>query len=109
MELNNENKHKQLTPQVRREHRDIKITVDNHTFAGPAINVYPGAHFIINGQEIPTGEYTPDNLPPVPPPATAEVETWSALHFSINNAEVLPFLQEAIEKIDTIIHELAKA
>ena len=107
MDLNNESKHQQFTPQTRIQQRGINLTAGNQTLITRGINIHPGGKFIVNGKEVPLGEYNADNLPPIAPPASAEVATWHSFHFSSNDAKVLPFIKEAVERIDSIVNNLA--
>ena len=107
MELNNKNKHQQLTPQIIHEHRGIKLTTGNSTLTAAGIDVMPGGKFVVNGKEIAPGEYNADNLPVIDPPAEVTGTRWESFYFSSNNEEVLPFLRRAIEGVESIVNALS--
>jgi hypothetical protein len=66
-----------------------------------------GGKLIVNGVEVPQGDYSADALPTVPPPAVSQVATWDAFYFTSEDVEVLPFLRTALERIGGIVNGLA--
>jgi hypothetical protein len=111
MDLNNENKHQQLTPQVRKEVKELRMSSGGASISmspGASISIGPGASIQIGGMVIPGGQSFDVNKPP----ATIglgrkEIITWVSFHFSTNNEPVLPLLKHALEGISGIVHELS--
>src|SRR5438445_2522843 len=111
MELNNETKHKRLTPQTRSEARQLRIESGGASIdlgPGASISVGEGAAIkfgdavIRGGQEL--GGQRPANLRGS---GTQTVTIWESFVFDSNGEAVLPFLRNAIEQVDRIVGELA--
>jgi len=112
MDLNNENKHERLTPQTRRETKELRLTSGRASIRigqGASISVGDGASIQIGGGlVIPGGQTFGVNRPPVTVgPGRAEVVTWVSFEFTSNGKAVIPFLRKAIEGVDRIVNELA--
>jgi hypothetical protein len=111
MDLNNTNKHQQLTPQVRREAKELKISSDGSSMSvgpGAIISIGHGASVRIGGLVIPGGQSFGLNSPPVTTGrGNKEIVTWVSFHFSANDEPVLPLLRQALEGTDGIIRELS--
>jgi hypothetical protein len=111
MELNNENKHQQLTPQIRRETKELRISSGGASISmgsGASISIGPGASIQIGGMTIPGGQTFDANRPPTTiGPGKKEVITWVSFHFSTSNEPVLPLLKQTLEGVERIVHELS--
>jgi hypothetical protein len=107
MELTNKSKHVELSPQTRVQQKGIKISSGEHGLITSKLIVHPGGRAVIGGKDIPAGEYGPDSLPDVGPDATAEVTTWESLHFTINDCEVISFINESIDLVSAIVENIA--
>ena len=111
MELNNENKHQQLTPQIRRETKQLSITSSGAGISlgeGASIQISGGAAIQL-GNAIITGNQTIDinNQARIHGQATQEIITWVSFHFATNNAPVLPLLEDALKGIEKMVSELS--
>jgi len=111
MELNNENKHQRLTPQIRKETKELRISSGGASISmgpGASISMGPGASIQIGRLTIPGGQSFDVNRPPKTiGPGKKEMITWVSFHFSTNNEPVLPLLRQAIEGVDRIVRELS--
>ena len=111
MDLNNENKHQQLTPQVRKEAKELRISSGGASISigsGASISIGPGASIQIGGMVIPGGQSFDVNKPPVTiGPGKKEVLTWVSFHFITNDEPVLPLLRQALEGVGGIVQELS--
>jgi len=111
MELNNESKHQRLTPQIRKETKELRVSSDGASMSmgpGASISVGPGASIQIGGLVIPGGQTFDVNKPPLTfGPGKKEVITWVSFHFSTNDIPVLPLLNQALEGVDRIVRELS--
>jgi hypothetical protein len=112
MDLNNENKHQQLTPQVRKEAKELRISSGGASISmgpGASVSIGPGASIQIGGLVIPGGQSFDVNKPPVTiGPGRKEVITWVSFHFSTNDEPVLPLLKQALEGVGGIVRELSE-
>jgi hypothetical protein len=112
MDLNNENKHQQLTPQKRTETKQLKLTSGGTSISvgkGASISVGPGAQIRVGGMVIPGEQKFDVNNPPATiGPGTKEIITWVSFHFSSNNQPVIPFLKQCINGVESIVTELSK-
>lgn len=111
MDLNNENKHQKLTPQTRKEVKQLNITsggVEMKLSGGASITLGGGA-FIQIGNSIITGNQhiDPDNPAKIIGDAKQEIIIWVSFHFTENNEPVVPLLTKALEQIEIIVEELA--
>jgi hypothetical protein len=111
MDLNNENKHQQLTPQVRKEAKELRISSGGASISmgsGASVSIGPGASIQIRGMVIPGGQKFDVNKPPVTiGTGRKEVITWVLFHFSTNDEPVLPLLKQALEGVGGIIREFS--
>lgn len=112
MDLNNSNKHQQLTPQIRRQSRELRMTFPG----GVGISMSEGAKIVIGGgASISSGgvfiggnqEISVDRPPVMSGGGKSEVITWVSFHFSSNNEPVIPFLTECVTGVKTIVEELS--
>jgi hypothetical protein len=104
MDLNNENKHQQLTPQFRKEAKELRISSSGTSMSigpGASISVGSGASIQIGNIVIPGGQSFDANNPPLTLGAgKKEIITWVSFHFSTNDEPVFPFLKQALVGID---------
>ena len=110
MELTNENKHQRLTPQIRREIKELRISGGGASISlgqGASISVGRGASISIGGAVIRGGQSFDVNRPPHVEGGVAEVITWVSFHFESNDQPVLPFLESAQKGISDIVKELS--
>lgn len=112
MELNNENKHQRLTPQTRKEVKELRISSGNvgmRLSGGASIKISGNAQ-IRMGNAIITGNQTisPHSPAQIFGSAKQEVITWVSFHFTDNNDPVVPLLQKSLEGIEAIVNELSK-
>jgi len=111
MQLNNENKHQQLTPQIRKETKELRISSGGASISmgsGASISIGRGASIRIGGMTIPGGQTFNAERPPVTiGPGKKEVVTWVSFHFSTTDTPVLPLLNQALEGVDRIVSELS--
>jgi hypothetical protein len=111
MDLNNKNKHQQLTPQVRKEAKELRISSGGASISmgpGASVSIGCGASIRIGGMVIPSGQSFDVNRPPVTMGlGNKEIITWVSFHFSTNDEPVLPLLKQALEGTSRIVRELA--
>ena len=112
MELNNENKHQRLTPQTRKEVKELRISSGNvgmRLSGGASIKISGNAQ-IRMGNAIIGGNQTisPDNPAQIYGPANQKVITWVSFHFTENNEPVVPLLRQSLEGVKSIVDELSK-
>ncbi len=112
MELNNSNKHQQLTPQIRRQARELRMTFPG----GAGITMGEGAKIVIGGgASITSGgatirsgqEISVDKPPVMTGGGNSEVITWVSFHFASNGEAVVPFLVECVDGVKKIVKELS--
>lgn len=112
MDLCNENKHRQLTPQERREVKQLKLTSGGTGISlgeGASISMGSGAQIRMGRMIIPGGQKFDVNNPPVTiGSGTKEIITWVSFHFSSNNQPVIPFLEQCVDGIKKIIEEVSE-
>lgn len=111
MDLNNENKHQQLTPQVRKEAKELRISSGSASISmgpGASVSIGRGASIRIGGMVIPGGQSFDVNKPPATiGPGRKAVISWVSFHFSTNDEPVLPLLMQALEGVGGIVQELS--
>lgn len=111
MELNNENKHQQLTPQEKRESKQLNITSGGAGISlgqGASISLGRGASIQMGGMKIPGGQTISTNSPAKTiGPGQQTIITWVSFHFSSNNEPVVPFLENALTGVSKIVSELS--
>jgi len=109
MNLCNENKHQHLTPQERREIKQLKLTSGTTSISlgeGTSISMGSGTQIRMGKMVIPGGQKIDVNNPPATiGSGTKEIITWVSFHFSSNNQPVIPFLERCINGIKKIIEE----
>lgn len=112
MELNNANKHQQLTPQEKKETRQLNITAGGAAISiceGGSISLPQGASIQMGGATITGGQVVSvNNLAKTEGPAHQEIITWVSFHFSTNNESVLPFLEKALLGVGEMVDELSQ-
>lgn len=109
IELNNENKHQQLTPQIRREKRALRIkgggtmsTVNQ----GGAVVLKSGATMSVGRAKLKGPQIvSPQNLPDMQG-GHSEIIIWHEFHFETNNEAVLPLLSKATAGVREIVELL---
>ncbi len=110
MDLTNENKHERLTPQVRRESKELRITGRGAGIGiseGASISIGPGASVSIGGAVIRGGQTFGVGKPPQVEGGRVETITWVSFNFDSNGQPVLPFLETALKGIRQIVAELS--
>jgi len=112
MDLNNKNKHQQLTPQIRKETKQLKITSGGTSISlgqGASISMGPGSQIRMGKMIIPGGQKFDVNNPPATlGDGIKEVITWVSFHFSSNDQPVIPFLKQCINGVENIVEKLSK-
>lgn len=110
MDLNNENKHQRLTPQTRKETKELRIQTGNvgMRLSGGASIKISGNATIRMGNSIIRGNQriSPNNPARIEGDAKQEVITWVSFHFTDNNEPVIPLLEAALNGVEKIINEL---
>ena len=109
MDLNNENKHQRLTPQVRRERKELRISGGSASIRlgeGTSISMGPGTSISIGGAVIPGGQSFDVNNPPSVQGGTIEVITWVSFDFEGAAGPVQPLLTRALAGVEQILDEL---
>jgi hypothetical protein len=111
MELNNENKHQQLTPQIRKETKQLNISSEGVLISlgqGTSISVRHGTSISFGGLDIPGGQcYDANNPAKIIGNGKQEVITWVSFLFSTNNELVLPLLKQSLDGTEKIVNELS--
>ncbi|MGJ1195997.1 hypothetical protein ACR777_06435 [Sphingobacterium spiritivorum] len=111
MELNNENKHQRLSPQTRKEIKQLNIKSGNggaliSLGGGASISLGKGA-FIQIGDTIIPGDQTFDvNNPPLTFGGNKEIITWVSFEFTDLNEPAYPLLYSALKGCEKIVTEL---
>ena len=112
MDLNNENKHQNLTHQERTETRQLNITSGGAGISmgqGAGIVLGKGAFIKIGNAVIPGGQKIDVNNPAVIiGNAKQEIVIWVSFRFASNNEPVLPLLQASLKGVDEIVNELSQ-
>ena len=110
MELTNENKHQRLTPQIRKETKELRISGAGASISvgqGASISVGSGASISIGGALIQGGQSFDVNRPPRVEGGKVEVITWVSFHFDTNGQPVIPLLESAQKGVRDIVKELS--
>ena len=110
MELTNENKHQRLTPQIRKEKKELRISGSGASISmgqGASISLGAGTSISIGGAKIRGGQSFDVNRPPRVEGGKAEAITWVSFHFQSNDQPVIPFLERAQKGISDIVKELS--
>ncbi|HUU49512.1 MAG TPA: hypothetical protein VMW81_00970 [Nitrospinota bacterium] len=111
MDLNKANKHQNLTPQTRKEVKELRISSGNvgmKLSGGASIKISGNAQ-IRMGNAIIRGNQTisPESPAQIFGPAKQEVITWVSFHFTDNKEPVIPLLTNAFNGIEKIVNELS--
>jgi hypothetical protein len=110
MDLNNENKHQHLTPQTRKEIKELKISSGGASISlgeGASISVGSGASIQIGGVTIPGGQSFDVNNPArLVGSGKQEILIWVSFTFTSNNELVLPLLSSSLSGVEKIVSEL---
>lgn len=112
MDLNNENKHLKLTPQTKKNQKQLIIASGNKGLPfgiGSQITIENGAKFqfgntVIEGNQT----FSAENPPKIKGAGYSVLKSWTAVLFDKNNEEVLPFLEKSLIGVDKIVGELSK-
>lgn len=111
MDLNNENKHQQFTPQIRRETKQLNISSGGTGISlgeGASISLGHGASIQIGGLTIPGGQtFDANNPAKIFGSGKQEIITWVSFYFTTNNEPVLPLLTKALNGTEKIVNELS--
>lgn len=111
MDLNNENKHQQLTPQTRTTSKELRVSSGGAGMSlreGASISIGHGASMQIGGLVISGEQHVSTERPPVTAgEGTVEMITWVSFNFSSNGEPVLPFLEEALRGCEKIVQEFS--
>lgn len=110
MDLANENKHERLTPQVRNELKELRVTGGGASIGmgeGSSISVAPGASISIGGAIIGGAQTFGVGRPPRVQGGKVETITWISFEFESNGRPVLPFLEEILNGASYIVRELS--
>ena len=111
MDLNNENKHQQLTPQVRKESKELRLRSRGGEVAigpGASIILGPGASMRVGDMVIPGPQaFDSGTAPSTVGPGQKTIITWVSFHFASNNEAVIPFLSKALLGVKRIVAELS--
>jgi hypothetical protein len=111
MDLTNENKHERLTPQIRKESKELRISGRGASIGmgeGASIAVGPGASISIGGTIIQGGQSFGVGNPPRVVGGKVETITWVSFQFDSIGKHVLPFLESALKGVSEIVAELRK-
>lgn len=109
MTLSNSRKHHNLGDQLPVVIQGMQISTGSHqlTITGGSLVVRAGARFIVNGQQIPPGEYNDRNLPAVPPDSSVEIVRQTEVVFADDTSiRVFPFLRRVVEGVEFIVERL---
>lgn len=110
MNLTNENKHERLTPQVRRESKELRISGGGASIGigeGASISIGPGASISVGGAIIDGGQTLGVGRPPRVRGGKVETITWVSFIFDSNRRPVLPLLENALKATRQIVTEMA--
>lgn len=113
MDLNNENKHQRLTPQTRKETKQLNIKSSGGGASislggGASISLGHGASIQIGDTFIPGGQSFDSNNPPVTFGGTKEIITWVSFEFTDNGQQVVPLLEASLNGAERIVNELVE-
>jgi hypothetical protein len=110
MELTNENKHQRLTPQVRKEKGELRISAGGASMSlgqGASISVGSGASISIGDAVIQGGQTFDVNRPPQVQGGRVERIIWVSFHFENNDQPVIPLLESAFDGVRRIVQDLS--
>ena len=109
MALTNENKHQKLTPQVRHETKELRVSGPGASISlgqGASISMGSGTSISLGGAVIRGGQTIDTNHPPVVEGGRSDVITWVSFQFEHNGRPVYPFLKLAQKGVSEIVSEL---
>lgn len=111
MNLNNENKHQRLTPQTRKEIKQLNIKSKNGKTSislsgGANISIGQGASVEIGDTIIPSGQTFGAENPPETLGGSKEIITWVSFEFKDLVEPAYPFLKLALNGCEKIVTEL---
>ncbi|MFV0234031.1 hypothetical protein OBK30_13355 [Empedobacter falsenii] len=111
MELNNENKHQRLSPQTRKEIKQLNIKSGNGGASislggGASISLGKGAFIQMGDTIIPGGQTFDANNPPATFGGTKEIITWVSFEFTDLNEPAYPLLEKALKGCEKMVIEL---
>jgi len=110
MDLTNENKHERLTPQIRKESKELRISGGGAAIGlgeGASISLGPGASISIGGAVIRGGQTFGVGRPPRVEGGIVETITWVSFNFDSNGRPVLPLLETALKGCRQVVTELS--
>ena len=110
MDLTNENKHERLTPQVRKETKELRISRGGASIGmgeGASITVGSGASISIGGAVIRGGQTFDVDNPPRVEGGKVEKTTWVSFDFESTGRPVIPLLEAALKGTSQIVRELS--
>ena len=112
MELNNENKHLKLTPQIKKNLKQLYIGSGGTyvPLAGPDIEIkLPKSMKISYGDATIEGgqTFSAENPPIIKGKGFSVIKSYKAFLFEKNKEEVIPFLANSLSKIEKIVRELS--
>lgn len=111
MELNNQNKHQSLTPQIKKEYKQLNIQSGNVSISlgqGASIKLGQGASISFGGVNIKGGQEIDVNNPAkFSGNGTQEIVTWVSFNFQHNEVPVLPFLETSFIGASQIVKKLS--
>lgn len=111
MDLNNKNKHQALTPQVRKETRQLDIKSGGTGIrlgGGAQIRLGKGASIRMGGSVITGGQTISSDKPAnIIGPSEQTITTWVSFNFEDNGESVVPFLRKCLAGVENIVDELA--
>lgn len=111
MELNNENKHEKLTPQTAREARALRVESKGAVLdlgPGASANIGQGASIQVGDAVIPGSQnISGDSTARIHGTGRQAITVWVSFIFDSNGEEALPFLRNAVGKVEEIVRELS--
>lgn len=110
VDLTNENKHERLTPQIRKESKELRISGGGASIGigeGASISIGPGASISVGGAVISGGQTFGVGKPPRVEGGKVETITWVSFNFDSTGRPVLPLLDAALKGTRQIITELS--
>lgn len=110
MDLTNENKHERLTPQVRKESKELRISGGGASISigeGASISIGPGASISIGGAVIRGGQTFGVGRPPRVEGGRVETIAWVSFNFDPSGRPVIPLLEDALKATRHIVAELS--
>jgi hypothetical protein len=110
MELTNENKHQRLTPQIRKEAKELRISGGGASIGmgeGAFISMGPGTSISIGGAVIRGAQTFGVGNPPRVEGGRVETITWVSFNFESTGRPVIPLLEAALNGTRRIVAELS--